>query len=66
MLSLAVTGMTCGHCVRAITQAVQEVDPQAVVKVDIADRAVSVQTTAASDRIVDAIRDAGYEAKAKT
>eukprot|EP01030_Chromulinospumella_sphaerica_P024841 gene24841-24944_t len=27
--------MTCGHCVRAVTQAVQALDPAASVKVDL-------------------------------
>jgi copper chaperone len=29
-----VQGMTCGHCERAVTQAVQRVDPAAEVKID--------------------------------
>ena len=31
LLELNVTGMTCGHCVRAVTQAVRTVDPEAQV-----------------------------------
>ena len=34
MLELKVAGMTCGHCVKAVTEAVQSVAPQAVVAVD--------------------------------
>jgi len=30
-----VVGMTCGHCVRAVTEAVQHVDPTATVQVDL-------------------------------
>ena len=33
---LNVQGMTCGHCERAVTNAVKSVDPQATVKVDLA------------------------------
>ena len=32
MLELNVTGMTCGHCVRTVTQAVKGVDPEAQVR----------------------------------
>ena len=29
MLELTLPTMTCGHCVRVVTQAVQQADPQA-------------------------------------
>ena len=29
-----VQGMTCGHCERAVTQAIQQVDPAATVQID--------------------------------
>ena len=31
-----VSGMTCGHCVRAVTQAIEALDPAARVNVDLA------------------------------
>ena len=36
MQSFKVTGMTCAHCVRAVTDAVRGVDAAADVKVDLA------------------------------
>ena len=39
-----VQGMTCGHCERAVTQAVQGVDDQAQVKIDRAAQRVEVDS----------------------
>ena len=58
-----VDGMTCAHCVRAITQALMEVDPQALVQVDLAGKRVSVQGAISVERGVAAITDAGYIAR---
>ena len=40
-----VTGMTCGHCERAVTQAVQALDPAAEVRIDRAANRVDVAST---------------------
>jgi len=55
-----VEGMTCGHCVRAVIQAVQNQDPTAEVKVDLAAKQVSVQSQLSAQQIADAIREEGY------
>ncbi len=55
-----VEGMTCGHCVRAVTQAVQNQDPAAEVKVDLAAKQVSVQSQLSRDVIAGLIREEGY------
>ena len=55
-----VQGMTCGHCEKAVTQAVKSVDPQAVVAVDLATGKVEVQSAKARDEIAKAIADEGY------
>ena len=58
-----VQGMTCGHCVKAVTRAVQEQDAAAKVEVDLAARQVRVQSELAEERILTAIRDEGYVAE---
>ncbi|MDZ3993905.1 heavy-metal-associated domain-containing protein [Pseudomonas sp. Teo4] len=58
-----VQGMTCGHCVKAVTRAVQEQDAQARVEVDLAGKQVRVQSDLTSERILDAIREEGYQAE---
>ncbi|ROZ66202.1 heavy-metal-associated domain-containing protein [Ramlibacter sp. WS9] len=55
-----VQGMSCGHCERAVTQAVQSVDPAAQVKVDIGSGKVEVQTEQPREAIAHAIAEEGY------
>ncbi|WP_336333519.1 heavy-metal-associated domain-containing protein [Pseudomonas putida] len=58
-----VQGMTCGHCVKALTRAVQEQDAMAKVEVDLAGKQVRVQSELAQEQILAAIRDEGYQAE---
>ncbi|MFY8104358.1 MAG: heavy-metal-associated domain-containing protein [Ramlibacter sp.] len=58
--SFDVQGMTCGHCERAVTQAVKRADPAAEVKIDRAAGKVDVQTEQPRERIAQAIAEEGY------
>lgn len=60
-----VQGMSCGHCVRAITQALQAADDEAVVEVDLAAGEVRVASTLSSEQISALIAEEGYEVKAR-
>ncbi|MFJ4375556.1 heavy-metal-associated domain-containing protein [Pseudomonas japonica] len=64
MQVFSVEGMTCGHCVRAVTNALQREDAAAEVKVDLARKQVSVKSELGSEQILQVIRDEGYEARA--
>lgn len=64
MLTLNIKGMTCGHCVKAVTQAIQVVDPSARVSIDLAQGRAEVETRADVATVVAAIAEAGYEAHA--
>jgi copper chaperone len=55
-----VQGMSCGHCVRAVTQAVKNVDPQAEVRVDLGSGRVEVQSMQDRAALAKAIVDEGY------
>jgi copper chaperone len=55
-----VQGMTCAHCVRAVTEAVRRVDPAAKVAIDLPTGRVEVESGATRERIADAIREEGY------
>ncbi|MEY4653248.1 MAG: hypothetical protein RI884_1829 [Pseudomonadota bacterium] len=55
-----VQGMTCGHCERAVTQAVQRVDPAAQVKIDRQTGKVEVQSEQPRAQIAQAIAEEGY------
>ncbi len=52
--------MTCGHCVRAITRAVQLVDAAAQVEADLAAHCISVASSASAASVSAAIAAAGY------
>jgi len=61
MIAFEVNDMTCGHCVSTITRAVQELDPQATLQIDLATHRVeiaSVLTDAA--QLSHAITEAGF------
>lgn len=61
MPSFKVPDMTCGHCVRTLTDALKGVDPGAEVRIDLGRQLVSVESTAADARqLSDAIVAAGY------
>ncbi len=62
MLTLSVPDMSCGHCVKAITEAVREVDTAATVSTDLATRTVRIETFAESAKILKSLDDAGYPA----
>lgn len=56
-----VQGMTCGHCERAVTNAIQGVDAQAQVKIDRAANRVEVDSSASRDALQAAIAEEGYK-----
>jgi copper chaperone len=58
-----VQGMTCAHCVKAVTNAIKADDPSADVQVDLAKGEVSVQTVLANDRLIGLIEEEGYSAQ---
>jgi len=62
--SFQVQGMSCGHCVRAVTEAVRQVDPQAEVQVDLASGRVEVQSQRERAELVRAIEEEGYRVAA--
>lgn len=62
LLNLAVPSMSCGHCRRAVTEALLALDPNAEVQVDLASKQVAVNTQASQAAVVAALREAGYEA----
>ena len=55
-----VTGMTCGHCEKAVTRAIQDADPQAQVKIDRSQNKVEIESTQARESLAKAIAEEGY------
>lgn len=64
MIQFNIPQMSCGHCVRAVTEAVKEVDANAKVDVDLASKKVNVESTAERQKIVAALAEAGYAPQA--
>lgn len=60
MYELKVEGMSCGHCVAAVTRSLQEVDAAAKVDVDLAQQTVRVATAAPLEKVREAVEEAGY------
>lgn len=61
MQQFKVSGMSCGHCVRAVTRAIQALDQGARVEVDLAAGVVHVDARLDAAQIQTAIREEGYE-----
>lgn len=58
----AVAGMTCGHCVTAVTGEVTKIDGVTGVNVDVASGRVTIESATEIDEstLRDAIDEAGY------
>jgi Cu+-exporting ATPase len=65
MYELTVEDMTCKHCVGRVTKAVQEIDQEAKVDIDLPSKKVKIDSQANLDRIVQAIAAAGYPVSAR-
>ena len=55
-----VGGMTCGHCARAVTRAIQDLDTDAQVVIDLGTGGVAVDSKLAAESLAAAIRAEGY------
>lgn len=60
MLSLKVSGMTCGGCINAVTRAIQSQDPEAKVQADLASQTVNLETSLSPEQASQLITDAGF------
>lgn len=56
-----VQGMTCGHCEKAVTQALQRADPAASVRIDRSHNRVEVDSAAERAALQAAIQEEGYQ-----
>jgi copper chaperone len=62
--TFTVIGMTCGHCERAVKNAVQQLDPQAHVSIDHAANRVVVDSVQPREALAKAIAEEGYDVAA--
>ena len=59
--NFTVTGMTCGHCERAVTQAIKSLDPQAEVRINRQQNLVEVLSSQPREALIQAIAEEGYQ-----
>ncbi|MDA3914141.1 cation transporter [Oleiagrimonas sp.] len=64
MTTLKITGMTCGHCVKAVQQALSDVPGVTRAEVDLQARQAQVEGSADVDALIAAVQEEGYEARA--
>jgi copper chaperone len=62
-MRIVVEGMSCEHCVRAITDAVTKVTGYASVTVSLDDGTVEVEGVDDREAVIAAIRAEGYEVR---
>jgi copper chaperone len=55
-----IPAMSCGHCVKAITEALAQLDPGAKVSVDLPAKKVTLDTTQDRATVAAALTEAGY------
>ncbi len=60
-VALRVEGMTCQHCVRAVTQAIQAKDPAATVAVDLAAGTLRAETRLPPAAVAALVAEEGYK-----
>jgi copper chaperone len=56
-----VTGMTCGHCERAVMQAVKRTDPLAMIHIDRSQNVVEIDSQIGRQQLASVITEEGYE-----
>ena len=62
-LRVDVRGMSCGHCVAAVTRALAAVPGVRVHDVAVGAATVALEPGTPTDAVLAAVRDAGYEAR---
>jgi copper chaperone len=60
MIELTLPTMTCSHCVKAVTQALQRVDPAARVDIDLPSHRVRIESSQPAQALCAALSDEGY------
>jgi copper chaperone len=63
VVSLTVEGLTCGHCVKAVTRAIQALDPGAKVEIALPSGALRAETALSAAKVAEAVAAEGYKAR---
>ena len=60
MTTFTLPDLSCGHCVQAVTRAVQAEDPDARVEVDLASKRASIISSVSESRLREVLAAADY------
>ena len=60
MIELTLPTMTCGHCVRSVTEVVQRVDAKATVQIDLPTHQLRIASQHPQAAFVAALAEEGY------
>ena len=60
MIEFTLPSMTCGHCVRSVTETVQRVDAAAAVQIDLPTHKVRIDSTQPAAAFAAALTEDGY------
>lgn len=60
MIELTLPTMTCGHCVRTVTETVQRVDADAKLQIDLPTHKVAIESRQPAERFTAALAEEGY------
>lgn len=55
-----VPDMSCGHCAGVITKTVQQLDADAMIRIDLPAKKVSIETAQDRQTVAAALTEAGY------
>ncbi len=64
MTALKVKGMTCGHCTKAVQEALEGVTGSEKVSVDLSSGIVKVEGQVNVEQLIAAVEEEGYSASA--
>jgi copper chaperone len=60
MITLTIPDISCGHCARAVTTAIQGVDASAKVEVDVGSKRVMIESTFPLSAFTPVLIEEGY------
>jgi copper chaperone len=60
MIELTLPTMTCGHCVKNVTQVVKRIDVDAKLEIELPEHRVRIESTRPAGEFKKALADEGY------
>ena len=59
-MEFSIPDMSCGHCAGVITKAVQQLDADAMISIDLPAKKVTIETVHDRQTVASALAEAGY------